>query len=88
MSTLTDPARAARFHEGQILVLLESGAELRFPVAENPRLAHGTPQQLNHIELSPFGLHWPDLDEDLSLRGIAEGRYGQPPPNAPGQRSV
>jgi len=50
---------------------------LRFPTAENPRLARGTPEQLAHIEISPSGLHWPDLDEDLSIRGIAQGDYGQ-----------
>jgi hypothetical protein len=77
MSTSTDTPRAARFHEGFIIISMETGAELRFPVAENARLAKGTPAQLDHIELSPFGLHWPDLDEDLSFRGIAEGNYGQ-----------
>ena len=30
---------------------MESGAEIRFPVADNPRLARGTHQQLNHIEI-------------------------------------
>jgi hypothetical protein len=77
MSTLTDTARSARFHEGFIVILMESGAEMRFPVAENLRLANGTPTQLNNIEVSPFGLHWPDFDEDLSFRGIAEGNHGQ-----------
>jgi len=38
---------------------------MRFPVSRNPRLAKGTADQLNNIEISPFGLHWPDLDEDL-----------------------
>jgi hypothetical protein len=56
---------------------MESGAEIRFPVADNPRLAPGTARQLNHIEISPFGLHWPDLDEDLSFHGILEGDHGQ-----------
>jgi hypothetical protein len=78
MSTLADTARSARFRDGQIVISMRSGTELRFPVAANPRLAKGTPQQLNNIELSPFGLHWPDLDEDLSFKGIAEGDYGQP----------
>ncbi len=77
MNTLTDIAVAAKYQAPQIIVTMKSGVEIRFPIAGNPRLAAGTPQQLNHIEISPFGLHWPDLDEDLSFRGIMEGDYGQ-----------
>jgi hypothetical protein len=62
---------------GGIVIRMESGAEIRFPVADNPRLAAGSPAQLNHIEISPFGLHWPDLDEDLSFHGLLEGDHGQ-----------
>jgi hypothetical protein len=77
MSTLVDTPVTAKFHDGQIVVAMQSGVEIRFPVARNPRLARGTSPQLNHIEVSPFGLHWPDLDEDLSIQGILEGDYGQ-----------
>jgi Protein of unknown function (DUF2442) len=77
MSTLADTARSACFRDGQIVISMRSGAEFRFPIANNPRLAKGTAQQLNNIELSPLGLHWPDLDEDLSFKEIAEGDYGQ-----------
>jgi Protein of unknown function (DUF2442) len=77
MNTLTDIAVTAVHTNGQIVIRMENGAEIRFPVATNPRLARGTQQQLNHIEISPFGLHWPELDEDLSFRGLAEGNYGQ-----------
>jgi hypothetical protein len=77
MNVTTDVARSALFRDGEIVVTMESGAVIRFAVAKNPRLANGTPQQLNRIELSPFGLHWPDLDEDLSLRGLLRGDYGQ-----------
>jgi hypothetical protein len=77
MSTLADTARSACFEDGFIVISMQSGVQLRFPVRENPRLAKGTPSQLNNIELSPFGLHWPDLDEDLSFRGIAAGDYGK-----------
>ncbi len=70
--------RSALFRDGQIVVTTESGAEIRFPVAENPRLAGGTAEQLNKIEISPFGLHWPEPDEDLSFRGLSQGDYGQP----------
>jgi hypothetical protein len=82
MNTLVDSARSAAHVNGEIIIRMESGAEIRFPVAKNPRLANGTHQQLNHIEISPFGLHWPELDEDLSFRGLLEGNYGQSPKKA------
>ncbi|HEV2437215.1 MAG TPA: DUF2442 domain-containing protein [Verrucomicrobiae bacterium] len=79
MNTLVDKARSAAHVNGEIIVRMESGAEIRFPVAQNPRLANGTHQQLNRIEISPFGLHWPELDEDLWFRGLLEGNHGQFP---------
>jgi len=41
-------------------------------------LSVATPAQLNNIEIicGGTGLHWPDLDEDLSVVGILEGRFG------------
>jgi hypothetical protein len=77
MSTLINTAHSAVFRDGQIVISLVRGAKIQFPVAENPRLARGTPEQLNNIELSPFG-----LDEDLSLRGIAQGRRRTEPNQA------
>jgi hypothetical protein len=77
MSILADSARSAVVRDGHVVIAMASGAEIRFAVAENPRLARGTPEQLNRIEISPFGLHWPDLDEDLSFRGLLAGDYGQ-----------
>jgi hypothetical protein len=46
-------------------------------VKGNPRLEHAAARDLDTIELSPFGIHWPTLDEDLSFAGIREGNYGQ-----------
>ena len=77
MNTLADTLQAARFEAGMIVIALRSGLEIRFPVAVNPRLRAATPAQLNHIEVSPLGLHWPDVDEDLSLRGLMAGDFGQ-----------
>ena len=87
MSTLTDTALRAIYRDGQVVVTMKSGVEIRFPVAQNPRLAGGTDKQLNNIEISPFGLHWPDLDEDLSFRGIVEGDFGQHQKTPPGSMS-
>jgi len=77
MSTLIDKAVNISFIDGHIIIRMESDAEIRFPIARNPRLAKGSISQLNNVEISPFGIHWPDLDEDLSLRGLLDGDYGQ-----------
>ncbi len=75
-STDTPRARSAKHKTGSIHVEFEDGRSVSFPITASPRLAKGKPRQLNNIEISPHGLHWPDLDEDLSLRGILAGRYG------------
>ena len=77
MNTLVDSTRSATYRDGVVIVTMNSGVEIRFPVAKNPRLAEGTDAQLKAIEVSPFGLHWPELDEDLSFHGLLEGDYGQ-----------
>ena len=77
MNVITEKAQTAFYENGEIVLKMISGTEYRFPASRNPRLAKGSPAQLNNIEISPFGLHWPELDEDLSFRGIAEGDFGE-----------
>jgi hypothetical protein len=77
MSTLIDSARSAIVRDGEVVITMASGKEIRFAIAENPRLANGTEAQLNRMELSPFGIHWPDLDEDLSFEGLLRGDFGK-----------
>lgn len=77
MSTLLDSTHDALFSDGEIIVSMAGGTEIRFPVAENFRLARGFSEQLNHNENFPLGLHWPDLDEDLSIQGLLKGDHGQ-----------
>ena len=60
-----------------VTIRMPGGLKISFPTARNPRLANGTDAQLNHVEVSPFGVHWPDLDEDLSFAGLSKGDYGQ-----------
>ena len=83
MTTLGDRPLTACHRDGRIHVVMESGLEVSFPVDGNPRLEGRSAAQLDHIEVSPFGLHWPDLDEDLSIRGILAGNYGQRPDRPP-----
>ena len=77
MNTLVNEQLKAFYSGGSIIVSMQSGLEIKFPVSNNPRLSKGTEAELNNIEVSPFGLHWPDLDEDLSFEGLQKGDFGQ-----------
>jgi len=81
MTTLISKLKEAFHKNGRIYIVMDSGLELSFPIDGNERLRFASDEELNNIELSPFGLHWPDLDEDLSIKGILAGRYGQPNTN-------
>ena len=77
MKTTTDRAERVACEDGIVRIFMGSGVEYRIPVKDSPRLAKGSIRQLSNIEITPFGLHWPDLDEDLSFNGIARGDFGQ-----------
>jgi hypothetical protein len=77
MNTLIDKITKAFYKDGYIWLVSEHGLELKFPIYDNPRLKNASPDQLSNIEVSPCGIHWPELDEDLSFSGILEGRFGQ-----------
>jgi hypothetical protein len=75
MSTLTAPKRIAHYDGGYVTVRIADTVEIRFPITASVRLARGTEAQLKNIEVSPFGLHWPELDEDLSFKGLLNGEF-------------
>jgi hypothetical protein len=62
-----------------ICIGLSDKKGLRFPIELNSKLNKATEKELGNIEIiyNVTGLHWPDLDEDLIITGIVEGRYGQ-----------
>ena len=68
----------AWYEKGMICLLMSDRKEIRFPVEANNKLLTASDKERNNIELicGGTGLHWPDLDEDLSVTGIIEGRYG------------
>lgn len=80
-SGVDDTARAVRVtvENGLVCVALKDGREIRFPVCQNRRLSKGTAKAIRNVEIicNGTGLHWPDLDEDLSVQGVLEGRIGQ-----------
>ena len=83
LNTLVDTPASATYSKGMITILMESGLEISFPCEAYPRLANASENQRSNFELSPMGLHWPDLDEDLSIRGLlrAHGKREQAAPS-------
>ena len=58
------------------------GRTIIVPVAWYPRLWHGSDQERNRVEIFGDGtyIHWPDLDEDLTVAGLLAGhRSGESP---------
>jgi len=70
-------AISVRFDEYSFWVELEDGRTLGIPLAWFPRLMNGTPEQRQAVELSRSGLHWEELDEDISIAGLLAGRGDQ-----------
>jgi hypothetical protein len=70
--------KKAWYENEMICMLMSDSKEIRFPVNANKKLKNATDQQKSNIEIicGGTGLHWPELDEDLSVTGIIEGRYG------------
>ena len=67
-------ATTVRFDEHTMWVELTDGRTLGVPLAWFPRLLHAAPAEREHVELSRVGLHWEDLDEDISVAGLLAGR--------------
>jgi Protein of unknown function (DUF2442) len=65
-----DTPSSARHVYGIIIVAMNSGFEFSFPCSDDPRPADASPEALSKVELSPLVIHWPDLDEDLSISGL------------------
>ncbi|MEH3034991.1 MAG: DUF2442 domain-containing protein [Sphingomonas adhaesiva] len=64
-----------RFDEASLIVDLMDGRTISAPLAWYPRLMNATPEQRSHWEKAGagYGIHWPDVDEDLSTEGLLRG---------------
>jgi hypothetical protein len=60
-----------------LILELADGRTLSVPLAWYPRLWHGSQEEREHWEWigDGEGIHWPDLDEDISLEGLLLGRH-------------
>jgi hypothetical protein len=66
--------------DSELIVTLANGQKIVTPLWWYPRLLDAGPAERCRYELSPFGVHWPDIDEDLSVAGMLRGS------KAPGAR--
>lgn len=81
MSSLAVEARITKAKqvtvtEDTLTVDLEDGRTISVPLGWYPRLLHGNSDERNHWRLigQGVGIHWPDLDEDLSVENLIFGR--------------
>jgi len=68
--------------EDTLSVDLEDGRTVSVPIGWFPRLAHGTPAERANVQIggAGFGLHWPDLDEDIGVEGLLLGKRSMESP--------
>ena len=69
-------AEHVRVTEDTLRAELSDGRTISVSLAWYPRLAHATPAERENWKLisEDHGIHWPDLDEDLSVEGLIAGR--------------
>ena len=80
----TTKAQHVTVTEDSLTIDLVDGRTLSVPLAWYPRLLLGTPEERNHWRLigRGEGIHWPDLDEDISVENLLVGK-----PSRESQRS-
>lgn len=71
---MTTSAREGRFDADHLWVHLDDGRVIAAPLVWFPRLLRATPEQRMQFELSPRGIHWDQLDEDISIDGLLAGQ--------------
>ena len=73
ISSLPEPTKVA-FDDDSMWVSLADGRTIGVPLAWYPRILNGTAEARTDVFLSPGGLHWDTLDEDISIETIIAGR--------------
>jgi Protein of unknown function (DUF2442) len=72
--SMTISPTAVRFDEHTMWVDLSDGRTIGVPLAWFPHLLRATPAQCESVEISRGGLHWEEIDEDISVAGLLAGR--------------
>ena len=66
---------AVRFDDDSMWVTLEDGRTIGVPLAWFPRLLHATPAARQDFFLSPGGIHWDEIDEDVAVATLLTDRW-------------
>jgi hypothetical protein len=71
----TERVKDVNVTEDTLSVDLMDGRTVSVPLAWFPRLLHATPKQRKNWKISGsgYGIHWPDVDEDISTEGLLRG---------------
>ena len=64
---------AVEVTDSEVIVRLADGRTISTPLVWYPTLLQATSEQRAHVELTAFGIHWPEVDEDLSVAGMLAG---------------
>ena len=67
-------ARAVEFTASELVVTLIDGRNIATPLDWYPRLLRASAVERASFEIMPMGIHWPDIDEDLSIAGMLKGQ--------------
>lgn len=84
MTNAGERIRTVQVTDDELIVGLEDGRTISAPLAWFPRLLHGEPKARANWQIAGggYGIHWPDLDEDISSEGLLRGAP------APGARAT
>lgn len=81
MTTLTLEAKASKvfFDDDNLWLLLKDGRQISVPLVYFPKLLNAPPEERTKFEISGdgVGLHWDDLDEDISVPALLSGNVSK-----------
>jgi Protein of unknown function (DUF2442) len=71
-----------KIDDDTLSVDLEDGRTISVPIGWYPRLTHGSPTERANFQISSagYGIHWPDLDEDIGVEGLLSGKKSSESP--------
>jgi Protein of unknown function (DUF2442) len=70
-------ARAVEVTANELVVTLVDGRKIATPLDWYPRLHGASAAERANYEIMPMGIHWPDIDEDLSIAAMLQGKRAQ-----------